>query len=65
MPGLTNIVIALAVIGIGVAHNFILHSDRFSFAQQITIFLVSYFVFFIGLMIFFKIKDIRAANKGE
>ena len=43
MPRLTNFVIVFAVIGIAAANYFLLHSDRFSFAQQITIFLVSYF----------------------
>ena len=65
MPRLTNFVIVLAVIGIAAANYFLLHSDRFTFAQQITIFLVSYFAFFIGLLIFFKIRDTRAANRGE
>ena len=65
MPRLTNIVIGLAVIGIGVVNYWLLNSERFTFAEQITIFLVSYFVFFIGLLVFFKIRDTRASNKGE
>ena len=65
MPSLTNIVIGLAVIGIGAINYWLLHSSRFTFAEQITILLVSYFVFFVGLLIFFKIKDTRASNKGE
>ena len=65
MPRLTNIAIGLAVIGIGVINYWLLHSERFTLAEQITIFLVSYFVFFIGLLIFFKIKDTRAGNRGE
>ena len=65
MQRLMNIVIVLAIIAIAVGNYALMMGGQLSFAQQITVFLVSYFVFFVGLGIYFKVKDMRSGGPRQ
>ena len=62
MQRLVNIILVLAVIGIAVGNYALAKSGQLSFAEQITVFLISYFVFFVGLGVYFKLRDRRSGE---